>query len=50
MEIYQRIYTEYKDTSVNLRYTATQIGLAYCDCDAKEGLITCKILPLGEGT
>jgi len=48
MEVYQRIYAEYKDISVNLRYTATQIGLAYCDCDAKEGLITYRILPLGE--
>lgn len=49
MEVYQRIYAEYKDTSVNLTFTATQIGLAYCDCDAKEGLIAYRILPLREG-
>jgi len=48
MEVYQRIYAEYKGISVNMRYTATQIGLAYCDCDAKDGVITYRILPLGE--
>ena len=47
MEVYQRIYAEYKNINVNVRYTATQIGLAYSDCDGKEGLITYRILPLG---
>jgi len=50
MEVYQRIYAEYKDISVNLGYTATQIGLAYCDCDATAGLITYRIMPLGGKT
>jgi len=49
MEVYRRIYTEYKDLSVNLRYTATQVGLAYSDSDTTEGLITYRILPLRDG-
>ena len=48
MEVYRRIYAEYKDVSVNLGYTATQIALACSDCDATAGFITYKILPLGE--
>jgi 2'-5' RNA ligase len=47
-DVYRRIYAEYRDLDVHLRYTATHIAMFYSPDHAQpDQFITCKILPLG---
>jgi 2'-5' RNA ligase len=50
-EVYRRIYAEYKDIEVNLRFTASEIATFYSDDSSGRpgSFITYKVLPVGKG-